>query len=396
MSLLERILIPKENANDDSAIITSLNKVDQSFVKKDEVILEVTTSKITLELTSNYDGYLKLNCELKQKYDFGYCVAEIYSNKDDTLNTSKEENKSEKNEKSKVVITKPATKLIEENSLDINLFKGLEFISEKNVLDFLKDEKSKSNNNITKLDGAKLNEIDYLENTYNTVIPSTLFNTVHFDKQITKNNLLKNSILPYIIQESYFLLKSYPKLNAYFNDNQIYFYPEIKIGVALDLDKGLRVLQLNDDYKNLDNIQKNILLLIDKYLDNKIKKEDTMTTFTITDLSNYSIDFFVPVINYKQSCVLGIGKFNETNNSFIISCTYDHKVTEGKYVSNFLDELKENIENKYSPQDGNNLIECKSCLKKLDDFEIKNNFGFITVKDNHGESYLCRNCFEGY
>ena len=208
MSLLERILIPKENANDDSAIITSLNKVDQSFVKKDEVILEVTTSKITLELTSNYDGYLKLNCELKQKYDFGYCVAEIYSNKEDTLNTSKEENKSIKNEKSKVVITKPATKLIEENSLDINLFKGLEFISEKSVLDFLKDKKSKSNNHITKLDGAKLNEIDYLENTYKTVIPSTLFNTVYFDKQITKNNLLKNSILPYIIQESYFLLKS--------------------------------------------------------------------------------------------------------------------------------------------------------------------------------------------
>jgi len=78
-------------------------------------------------------------------------------------------------------------------------------------------------------------------------------------------------------------------------------------------------------------------------------------TFTITNSGIFGSSFFVPVINYPQSAILGIGKITERpiiiENSIVIrpiliaSLGYDHRIIEGSNAVKFLGEIKNNLEN---------------------------------------------------
>ena len=52
---------------------------------------------------------------------------------------------------------------------------------------------------------------------------------------------------------------------------------------------------------------------------------------------------FVPLINYKQSAILGISAVDQKLNRFTLSLSFDHRVTEGKTAGKFLLELSEQL-----------------------------------------------------
>ncbi|WP_213996175.1 2-oxo acid dehydrogenase subunit E2, partial [Tepidanaerobacter syntrophicus] len=84
-------------------------------------------------------------------------------------------------------------------------------------------------------------------------------------------------------------------------------------------------------------------------------KDMSEGTFTITNSGIFGSSFFVPVINYPQSAILGIGKITKRpiiiENSIVIrpiliaSLGYDHRIIEGSNAVKFLGEIKNNLEN---------------------------------------------------
>jgi pyruvate dehydrogenase E2 component (dihydrolipoamide acetyltransferase) len=81
----------------------------------------------------------------------------------------------------------------------------------------------------------------------------------------------------------------------------------------------------------------------------------TAATFTVSNLGNYGVEMFTPVINLPQSAILGVCTIVNRpadlgNNTFGfvpyigLSLTYDHQAVDGGPATLFLKEIKEQIE----------------------------------------------------
>ena len=83
--------------------------------------------------------------------------------------------------------------------------------------------------------------------------------------------------------------------------------------------------------------------------------QSTSATFTVSNLGNYGVEMFTPVINLPQAAILGVCTIvnrpaNIGNNIFGfvpyigLSLTYDHRAIDGGPATLFLKEIKEQIE----------------------------------------------------
>ncbi|MBU2652677.1 MAG: 2-oxo acid dehydrogenase subunit E2, partial [Bacteroidetes bacterium] len=68
-------------------------------------------------------------------------------------------------------------------------------------------------------------------------------------------------------------------------------------------------------------------------------------TFTVTDLSGEDVFSFRPVINHRQSAILGVGAEQPLGGErvFQLSLTFDHRLTEGREAARFLRALRERL-----------------------------------------------------
>ena len=203
---------------------------------------------------------------------------------------------------------------------------------------------------VEKLSSNKKREIDYLSNVQQTGLTSTINTIVETDGVFVHINnslqYLKNSLLPVIIYETSRLLEKYKELNAYFTGDSVAFYKQVNVGFAIDIDKGLKVPAIkNASAKNMKEVEADIMALSNKYLDDALLVEDLSDiTFTITDLSAEGVSFFHPLVNMMNSAILGVSSIDEKLQRCILTVTFDHRVTEGKLVAQFLNELKLRIE----------------------------------------------------
>jgi pyruvate/2-oxoglutarate dehydrogenase complex dihydrolipoamide acyltransferase (E2) component len=208
--------------------------------------------------------------------------------------------------------------------------------------------------------------------------------------------VFRTSLLPLIIYETSRLLLKFPQLNAFYLDQEILRYHHVNIGIAIDLDQGLKTVCLrNASALALPEVEKQLLNMSNKYVDRKLESADLNDiTFTITDLSAEGIHFFTPLINQRNAAILGIAA-PKRGGAMVLSLTFDHRVTEGKTASRFLRELKERLEDyKNKFRENTPDFQCFKCHKKLsEDFS---DFGFLKVVTKLGEEEnLCQTCFKG-
>jgi pyruvate/2-oxoglutarate dehydrogenase complex dihydrolipoamide acyltransferase (E2) component len=112
-----------------------------------------------------------------------------------------------------------------------------------------------------------------------------------------------------LIHECGQLLKQFPAFNAYCDRDQVHFYERVHIGYALDAGKGLKVPVLQDaDTKSLDELLEERRRFVAEYLIDKLRPESLASgTFTISDLSGSGVFLFDPLIVEAQSAILGVG-----------------------------------------------------------------------------------------
>lgn len=423
-NILEIISTPQEIVNDDSVIIVSIENSQGDFVKKDSVIAEIETSKMNIEIHSNEEGYLNILCEVGEEIKIGTPIFEIHDSNDfvnsNVENKISTEINSNVPENLSVEFSGSAKKLIEDNGLNPDIFKEYQFVNSKIVQSFIDPNEKVVDNYEKKIDKSlitkiplegnfkteksskiKLNEIKYLSGINSSGMISRISIDINLDKySIEKSqNFIKNTPLPLIIYEVSRILLSYPNLNSFFQNNSVFVYQNINLGIAFDNNSnGLKVLKIADTNKlNLLEIEESILELSQKYNENKLNQEDiTGSTFTITDLYSSNISNFHPLVNVNNSGILGIG--GDRNGFFKIELSFDHRITSGLEVSNFLNELKERLEiRKEEVVDIEfDKISCYKCLRPISD-NLDNEVFFIEViYESVGKTHICSICHTGW
>lgn len=434
MAILQEIKVPLIAVND-----TSLTVVDMAFtqgdaVKKGDIVMVFETSKTTYEVQAETDGFIAYLCELDADYEVNAIVANIYSDAAEvpakkaavTKITAASSAKTEYSEavaywEGETLFSPAAIQLMEANGLSGDAFKGKDFVSKADVEQKLGIAKPAAIKKTTavkqveslpvdtekvivaKLSSNKKREIEYLSSIQQTGLTSTINTVVETDGIFVHINqslqYLKNSLLPVIVYETARLLEKYKELNAYFTGDAVAYYKQVNIGFAIDIDKGLKVLKVNEAAaKTIRQVEDDIMALSNKYLDDSLQVEDlTDISFTITDLSSENVTFFRPLINMMNSAILGVSSIDEKLNRCILSVTFDHRVTEGKLVAQFLHELKDRLQSyqsKYHPHLNQN-ISCFKCYKTLQ--EDLSDVGFAKCITPKGEeAYICQGCLKGF
>jgi pyruvate dehydrogenase E2 component (dihydrolipoamide acetyltransferase) len=155
-------------------------------------------------------------------------------------------------------------------------------------------------------------------------------------------------------------LKRHPVLNATLVGDEIHLLEAVHIGVAVALAEGLIVPVVRDaDKRSVPEIAQEVRRLAQGARDNSLSVDEvTGSTFTITNLGNYGVDGFTPIINAPEAAILGVGRIADNVAEFQgdqvvrraklrLSLTIDHRLVDGAPAADFLKALKDLLENPY-------------------------------------------------
>jgi len=155
-------------------------------------------------------------------------------------------------------------------------------------------------------------------------------------------------------------LEKFPEANSHFLDDRIRSFNKVHLGLAVDTPRGLMVPAVkNANSMDLVTLSKELKAAAEACRKGSISPEliqSTAATFTVSNLGNYGVEMFTPVINLPQAGILGvctiINRPADTGNNIFgfvpfmgLSLTYDHRAIDGGPATLFLKEIKVQIEN---------------------------------------------------
>jgi 2-oxoglutarate dehydrogenase E2 component (dihydrolipoamide succinyltransferase) len=204
-----------------------------------------------------------------------------------------------------------------------------------------------------------------LESQANNAILTT-FNEVNMGPVIAMRNKYKDvfekthgvklGFMSFFVKAATHALKKFPLLNASVDGNDIVYHGYFDIGIAVSSPRGLVVPILRDvDQMNLADIEKKIAEYGAKARDGKLLIEElTGGTFSISNGGVFGSMLSTPIINPPQSAILGIHATKERavveDGQIVIrpinylALSYDHRIIDGREAVLGLVAMKEALE----------------------------------------------------
>ena len=154
-------------------------------------------------------------------------------------------------------------------------------------------------------------------------------------------------------------LKKFPEANSHLIGDTLRIFHKVHLGIAVDTQRGLMVPTVrNADLLELRQLSIELKSVAEACRKGNVNPElikSTAATFTVSNLGNYGVEMFTPVINLPQAGILGVCTIINRpadlgNNTFGfvpyigLSLTYDHRAIDGGPATLFLKEIKEQIE----------------------------------------------------
>ena len=194
--------------------------------------------------------------------------------------------------------------------------------------------------------------------TFNEVDMTALMNLrKQYKEEFTKiHNGTRLGFMGFFVKAAVEALKRFPSVNASIDGSDIVYHGYQDVGVAVSTERGLVVPVLrNAENMSIANIENGIYDYAMKARDGKLTIDEmTGGTFTITNGGVYGSLISTPIINPPQSAILGMHKIQErpvaVNGQVVIrpmmylAMSYDHRLIDGKGAVQFLVTMKELLE----------------------------------------------------
>jgi 2-oxoglutarate dehydrogenase E2 component (dihydrolipoamide succinyltransferase) len=384
------IKVPALGESVSEAGIAKLYKKVGDSVKADEILVELETDKVTLEVNAPKAGVItSLSVKEGDNVKVGDLIAVMQEGAAATVaaqpsapqavaQTAPAQAESSNNQH----LSPAPQRLVSENNLNAANISGTGKdgrITKGDVLESIANpaaSKTPSHDPHSKVGEKPVERVrmsklrqkvaERLKESQNTAAILTTFNEVdmtavmalrsEYKDAFEKKHGIKLGFMSFFVKATITALKEIPAVNGEIEGTDIIYKNFYDIGVAVGSPQGLVVPVLRDaDKLNLAQIEGGIGELGKKARDGKLAIADLMgASFTISNGGVYGSLMSTPIINPPQSGILGMHKIQERPMAIngevkirpmmYLALSYDHRIVDGKEAVTFLVRVKELLE----------------------------------------------------
>ena len=367
-------------------------KKEGETVEQDEVIAEIETDKVVLEVVAPVSGTIvKIVKQEGEIVNSSELIAEFNEGNSDVTKSEVNETLSESvpQETKADKLGPDAKRIIAEENIDPSEIKSTgkdgrvtkaDLINHLNNkpedVKIIKPQSNAVNNDISFSDSRDEKRVPMsrlratIANRLLTVKQETAmlttFNEVDmlpikelrskYGAEFEKQHGVKLGFMGFFVIAAIQALKKFPLVNASIDKSDIVYHGYQDIGVAVSTDRGLVVPVIRDaDMMSLPDIEKSIMDFSIKARDGKLSIEEMQGgTFTISNGGVFGSLLSTPILNAPQTAILGMHSIQNRpvaiDNEVVIrpmmylAMSYDHRLLDGKEAVTFLVSIKEQLE----------------------------------------------------
>jgi len=193
--------------------------------------------------------------------------------------------------------------------------------------------------------------------TFNEIDMSAILDMRSNYKEAFENKYsIKLGFMSFFVKAAVEALKKFPTVNAYIDGDEIVYHAYCDVSVAVSTDRGLVVPVLRDAHKMaMHDIEKDILDFAARAQEGTLNIEEMSGgTFTISNGGVFGSLLSTPILNSPQSAILGMHKTQEraividgevvARPMMYLALSYDHRIIDGKEAVQFLIAIKDALE----------------------------------------------------
>lgn len=366
---MKEVKVPILPESISEATVAVWHKKPGEFVEIDDVIVEIETDKVVLEVPAEEAGILT---EILAKEGETVGEQQVLALLDDEAKSSAA-TKEPKEEVKEVKAEEPIAPKQESVQEIIK-----ETIEEVAAPEPIKEElKIPAVNNNVPLSGDRMEErvpMTRIRKTIATRLHSASQNTAmlstfnevdmseilamrsSFKEAFEKKYDVKLGFMSFFVKAAVESLKKFPTVNAYLDGDDIVYHAYCDVSVAVSSDRGLVVPVLRDAHKMaMHDIEKSIVDYAIRAQDGTLGIDEMSGgTFTISNGGVFGSLLSTPILNSPQSAILGMHKTQDravvVDGEIVIrpmmylALSYDHRIIDGKEAVQFLISIKEALE----------------------------------------------------
>ncbi len=383
--------------------VAAWHKTEGEAVARDELIVEIETDKVVLEVVAPADGVIgRIHAQVGETIESQQLLATLEEGQAAAQSAPKKaappEEKQQTEAASATDLLGPAARqLVEKHKLDVSAITGTGKggrILKEDIVKFMKAHESEpppaaaagpaatasdteaeptvrlSSERIERrvpMTRMRAKIAERLLNASQETAMLSTFNEVNmapvmalrskYKEQFEKtHNGTRLGFMGFFVKAACEALKRFPAVNASIDGNDIVYHGYQDIGVAVSTKGGLVVPVMRDaDFMSLADVEAAIADMGKRAKDNKLTIDDmTGGTFTVTNGGVFGSLLSTPILNPPQTGILGMHKIQDrpmaVNGEVVIlpmmylALTYDHRLIDGKTAVQFLVAVKDLIE----------------------------------------------------
>ncbi|GAB1781008.1 MULTISPECIES: dihydrolipoamide acetyltransferase family protein [Priestia] len=398
------VVMPKLGMAMKEGTVSTWNKKVGDSVSKGDMIASINSEKIEMDIEAPQDGVIldilvqedvgvppgTIICYVgkpnEQLTEQNRSANELQAPKNEvaaaiSLEEPPANTASSKKNKETVRISPIARKIAESENINIETIQGTGpkgRITKADVEKVLAERASESSHQTVERDNPAINKETLPVAGMRKVIASRMHNSLLNSAQLTINmkadvtdllslqreikdvtqqrHKVKISLTDFIARAVVLSLQEHKQMNSAYIDNEIQLNNHVHLGMAVALENGLVVPVVQHAEK---------MSLVELATEIKTRAADARqgqlstdrmqgSTFTITNLGAYGVEYFTPVLNPPETGILGVGATEDVpmykgdelqkRNLLPLSLTFDHRVLDGAPAANFLGTIKQYLE----------------------------------------------------
>lgn len=384
------IKVPEVGESVFEAEVGKWHKKDGDRVQKDDLLVELETDKITLELNADAEGVLRIGTQEGETVKIGAVIGTIEEaaggkeageaaakasgkEKEEPKPAKKEEKKPATEEKpkegpaekkSEAKLEKPAP--VEEKKKEAAAPPGVR--SEEPAPYRAVPQRPADEDRITRQPMSRIRRriAERLLAARQQTAMLTTFNEADLSRVIAlrqkhgddfkQRHGVPLGFMSFFVKASAEALKEFPEVNARIDGDDIVYQHFYDIGIAVGAEKGLVVPVIREaDRLSFAGIEKSIRDFVEKIENNRLDLADLEGgTFSITNGGVYGSLLSTPILNPPQSAILGMHAIQDrpvvrdgeivVRPMMYLALSYDHRIIDGREAVNFLKRIKAFVE----------------------------------------------------